>query len=137
MDTPGGDPTPADSARPTPASGDMVAEFLASHALGDLARRWLPEIVERVVGKFHPDKVVLFGALARGDTAPRRYVEVLVVMPNGSDTEAVLRGVRRELHDVPIPKDIAVSTVETLAGYAAAATPGQAAEEGVLLYERG
>lgn len=69
-------------------------------------------MVDLVVARFHPEKVILFGSHARGEAGPDSDVDLLVVMP--------VRGSRREkaieigvaLHDIRVPKDIIVTTPE-------------------------
>ncbi len=70
------------------------------------------EMVDRIVRKFRPERVILFGSHARKEAGPDSDVDLLVVMP--------VRGSRREkaveigvaLHDIRIPKDIIVTTPE-------------------------
>lgn len=68
------------------------------------------EMVERIVRRFAPDKIILFGSHARGDAGPDSDVDLLVVMPiSGSKRrKAVEIGVA--LHDIRLPKDIIVTT---------------------------
>ena len=37
-------------------------------------------MVKRIVKRFHPDKIILFGSHARGDAGPDSDVDLLVVM---------------------------------------------------------
>jgi uncharacterized protein len=74
-----------------------------------------PEIeimVRRIVRRFRPEKIILFGSYARGEAGPDSDVDLLVVMPvSGSKREkAVEIGVA--LHGIRIPKDIIVTTPE-------------------------
>ena len=69
-------------------------------------------MVDRIVERFHPEKVILFGSHARGEAGPDSDVDLLVVMPvKGSRREkAVEIGVA--LHGIDISKDIIVVTPE-------------------------
>ncbi len=69
-------------------------------------------MVDLIVERFHPEKVILFGSHARGEAGPDSDVDLLVVMPvQGSKREkAVEIGVA--LHDIRLPKDIIVTTPE-------------------------
>ena len=69
-------------------------------------------MVERIVRRFHPEQVILFGSHARGTAGPDSDVDLLVVMPfAGSGREkAVEIGVA--LHGIGVPKDIVVTTPE-------------------------
>lgn len=72
----------------------------------------IQEMVRRIVERFDPEKVILFGSHARGTAGPDSDVDLLVVMRvQGSKREkGVEIGVA--LHDIRIPKDIIVTTPE-------------------------
>jgi uncharacterized protein len=69
-------------------------------------------MVRRIVGRFKPMKIILFGSYARGAAGPDSDVDLLIVMPvHGSrHKKAVQIGVA--LHDIDIPKDVIVVTPE-------------------------
>ena len=69
-------------------------------------------MVRRIVKRFHPDRVILFGSHARGTAGPDSDVDLLVVMSvTGSKREKQLE-VRRALHEFKVSKDIIVTTPE-------------------------
>ena len=69
-------------------------------------------MVDRIVKRFQPERIILFGSHARGEAGPDSDVDLLVVMPvAGSKREAQLR-IRRALHDIRVPKDVIVSRPE-------------------------
>lgn len=72
----------------------------------------IQEMARRIVEKFDPEQIVLFGSRARGTTGFDSDVDLLVVMPvSGSKREeAVEIGIT--LMDLPVPKDIIVVTPE-------------------------
>ena len=75
----------------------------------------LSRMVKRIVRRYHPERIILFGSQARGNATPDSDIDLLVVMPvSGSkaDIELVI-GVA--LHDFRIPKDIVVSRPEEFA----------------------
>jgi predicted nucleotidyltransferase len=41
---------------------------------------WLPTITDRIVRSFRPERIVLFGSCARGDTNSDSDVDLLVVL---------------------------------------------------------
>ena len=41
----------------------------------------IDRMVQRIVRKFHPEKIILFGSQARGDAGPDSDVDLLIVMP--------------------------------------------------------
>lgn len=69
-------------------------------------------MVRRIVKRFHPDRVILFGSHARGTGGPDSDVDLLIVMSvTGSKREKQLE-VRRALHEFKVSKDIIVTTPE-------------------------
>ncbi len=72
-------------------------------------------MVRRIVCRFAPHQVILFGSHARGDAGPDSDVDLLVVMPvEGSKREKQIE-IRIALHDYRIPKDVVVVTPEEVA----------------------
>ena len=69
-------------------------------------------MVDRIVERFHPEKVILFGSHARGEAGPDSDVDLLVVMPVKGSIRRKRIEVRVALHDVPVSKDVLVSTPE-------------------------
>ena len=69
-------------------------------------------MVARIVRRFRPDKIILFGSRARGDARRDSDADLLIVMPvSGSKRrKAVEIGVA--LHDIRISKDLIVVTPE-------------------------
>lgn len=96
------------------------------------------EMVDRIVREFHPDRVILFGSLARDEGGQNSDVDLLVVMPvKGSHRKARL-AIRRVLHDIRVPKDIVVTTPEDFEWRkeVAGTIEQPAAREGKVLYAR-
>jgi uncharacterized protein len=68
--------------------------------------------VKRIVKKFHPEMIILFGSHARGDAGPDSDVDLLVVMDfEGSKLEKTVE-IRAALGRHSIPTDIILSTPE-------------------------
>jgi predicted nucleotidyltransferase len=75
-------------------------------------QRTIDRMVRRIVKRFHPDRVILFGSHARGTAGPDSDVDLLVVMPvTGSRREKVVE-IGVALHDFGVAKDIMVTTPE-------------------------
>jgi predicted nucleotidyltransferase len=96
------------------------------------------QMVRRIVTRFRPERIILFGSHARGDAGPDSDVDLLVVMRvEGSRREkAVEIGVA--LHDIRLPKDIIVTTPEAFATRKeiVGTIERPAALEGKVLYAR-
>ena len=95
-------------------------------------------MVRRIVSRFHPERIILFGSHARGDAGPDSDVDLLVVMPiSGSKREKQLE-IRLALRNIRISKDIVVTTPEDFLWRQE--IPGTierpAAQEGKILYAR-
>ena len=66
-------------------------------------------IVKRIIERFDPEKVILFGSYARGEAGPDSDVDILVVMPvKGSKRQKQLE-VRMALPDMRLPVDVIVT----------------------------
>jgi len=95
-------------------------------------------MVRRIVSRFHPERIILFGSHARGDARPDSDVDLLVVLPfSGSKHEKQME-IRLALRDIRIPMDIVVATPEEFLWRKE--VPGTierpAVREGKLLYAR-
>jgi predicted nucleotidyltransferase len=99
---------------------------------------WLSGVVERIVRRFAPDRIILFGSRARGTNRPDSDLDLLVVLPAAPDRRAAAVAVMRELADLGVGKDIIVSTPEHLAerGQVNGLVYKDALEEGRVIYER-
>ena len=70
------------------------------------------KMVDRIVRRFDPERIILFGSHARGAAGPDSDVDLLVVMPvKGSRAEKEIE-IGVALHDIRLPKDIIVTTPE-------------------------
>lgn len=101
-------------------------------------RAQIQEMVDRIVMRFQPQQVILFGSHARGDATSDSDVDLLVVMPvRGSKREKMVE-IGVALHDILLPKDIIVSTPEEFAWRKeiVGTIERPAAREGVVLYAR-
>ena len=72
-------------------------------------------MVERIVARFQPARVLLFGSHARGTADAWSDVDLLVVMEEVADKRQAAVEMRRALSDLPVSKDIVVTTPEEIA----------------------
>jgi len=73
-----------------------------------VSQKLIREMVNRIVRRFEPEKVILFGSYATGKASPDSDVDLLVVMPimGSKRKKAVEIGVA--LHDMGVAKDVIV-----------------------------
>lgn len=69
-------------------------------------------MAERIVTRFQPLRIVLFGSHARDTASKWSDVDLLVILPNNSDKRGTAIEIRRALGDLPVCKDIVVATPE-------------------------
>jgi predicted nucleotidyltransferase len=74
--------------------------------------REIQEMVNRIVERFDPEKIILFGSHARGDAGPDSDVDLLVVMSVVGSKRDKMVEIGVALHDITLPKDIIVTTPE-------------------------
>jgi predicted nucleotidyltransferase len=96
----------------------------------------IARMVKRVVKRFHPQQIILFGSQARGEAGPDSDVDLLVVMPVRGSVRDMRLKIRAALHDVPLPLDVLVVTPEDFAWRkeVVGTIEWPAAREGKVLY---
>jgi predicted nucleotidyltransferase len=95
-------------------------------------------MVNRIVEQFHPLRVIVFGSQGRGTATATSDVDLLVVLPDVPDKRRAAVEIRRALGDLPISKDIIVTTPDEIArrGNLVGSVLRTALREGKVLYER-
>lgn len=102
------------------------------------AADYIPILTDRIVHQFDPLRIILFGSHARGDAQAQSDVDLLVVMSAVEDKRKATIEIRRALADLPVSKDIIVSTPEEIQrrGNFVGSVLRPALKEGKVLYER-
>ena len=95
-------------------------------------------MVERIAERFDPERILLFGSRARGDAKDWSDVDLLVVMPDGTNRREAAVEMGVAVGDLPIAKDIVVTTPTHIAqrGHVIGTVLRPALREGKVLYER-
>ena len=70
----------------------------------------LNEMRQRLVDRFHPDKIILFGSQARGTADDRSDVDILVIGRFEGERRKVSLEMNRALRDLKCAFDILLST---------------------------
>ena len=103
----------------------------------DLATQQAIEmIVERLVERFDPEQILLFGSQARGGASPGSDVDLLVIMPVTGSKRAKQLEMRIALYDIAVAKDIILATPDEVARHRdiVGALIRPALREGRILY---
>ncbi|MGH8979400.1 MAG: nucleotidyltransferase domain-containing protein [Acidimicrobiales bacterium] len=82
---------------------------------GRTLAEWVPEVVDRLVERFAPSRVVLFGSVARGDGGRDSDIDLLVILSElRTRHHDAAVAMLRSLRDLPVPVDLVVTDVSEL-----------------------
>ncbi len=100
---------------------------------------YIPIMTQRIVERFNPLRVILFGSHARGEASPWSDVDLLVVLPEAPDKRQTAVQILRVLSDLPVAKDVVVTTPDEIArrGDLIGTVLRPALRDGKVVYERG
>lgn len=95
-------------------------------------------MVKRIVARFRPLRIVLFGSRARGEAGKWSDVDLLVVLPEVTDKRKATVEILRVLGNLPVSKDVIVTTPDEIArrGHIIGSVLRAALKEGKVVYER-
>ena len=98
----------------------------------------IADMVDRIVSRFDPSQVLLFGSQARGSATEWSDIDLLVVMSDVTDKRQAAIEIRRFLGDLLVSKDIVVTTPDEIArrSHVVGTVLHAATREGKVLYER-
>ena len=74
----------------------------------------LDAVVDRIVDAVHPLRIILFGSAARGEVGPDSDVDVLVVMPTGTNRRQTTQYLHTRFFGLPVAVDVVVATPDDL-----------------------
>lgn len=75
-------------------------------------------VIQRIVDAVDPLRIILFGSVARDEAGPDSDVDVLVVMPDGTNRRKTAQFLHTQLHGIDVSVDILVATPSDLERYA-------------------
>ena len=98
----------------------------------------IAEMVRRIVERFPPERIILFGSHARGTAGPDSDVDLLVVVRDAAPKRKKTIEIYRLLAGIGLPKDVMLATPEEVQMYrdVAGTVIRHAVREGKVLYER-
>ena len=105
---------------------------------GRNTRALIDQMVGRIVSRYDPEKIILFGSQAQGKAVGDSDVDLLVIMRVDGTIRALTVELGVMLNDIPVSKDIVVTRPadferrRNLAG----TIEGAADREGQVLYSR-
>ena len=94
-------------------------------------------MTDRIVRGFQPERIILFGSHARGDAHDESDIDLLVVMPDGTDRRQIAIAIHSALSGLGVAKDVVVTTPDLIARYGdlVGTVLRPALREGKVLYE--
>lgn len=97
------------------------------------------EAIERIVRAVHPDQVLAFGSRARGQARPDSDLDLLVILPLGSEPAEVSANLYEAVGALGFAKDIVVTEAGRFARMRLSlnSVQAEAARDGITLYEHG
>jgi len=118
------------------ASGQAIFEIssLKAPALGNAL---LTDVVRRLVEAYRPERIYLFGSMARGDAGPDSDFDLMVIVPDNAPPEVQRsRLAYRALRGAGTAADVVVWTKSSFERRARvpASLPAMVVREGVLIY---
>ena len=98
----------------------------------------IAEITRRLVDYFQPERIYLFGSVARGDDGPDSDLDFCVVLPDDAPERLYRPGVHEALWGVGTAADVVrlpATDFERRAAHVKASLPATIVREGKLLYD--
>ena len=115
----------------------MATEYASVSGTPSASDPALTEIVRRLVDAYRPERVYLFGSVARGDAGPDSDYDILVVVADRAPAERRRSRLADEvLWGTGVAADVLVSTASQFEGreHLAASLPATVIREGKLLH---
>ncbi len=99
---------------------------------------YLKEAVDRIIKRFNPEKIILFGSYAYGKPTADSDIDLMIVMDTDEKPHKRAVLIRKALKDIGIPKDIIVKTPQEFERFKdiVGTVIYPVAHKGKLLYEK-
>jgi len=96
------------------------------------------EIIRRIVATAHPQRILLFGSVARGQSNLDSDLDMLVIVRGPVHRRALAQEIYRNLHGILTPVDVVVATEQDIQqhGQAIGSILRPALREGKVIYDR-
>lgn len=102
-----------------------------------ISQAQIEEVKNRIVNKFHPEKIILFGSYVEGNPTEESDLDLLIIWQTDLARKERRPLFTRELRDLKIPMDILVYTPQEIDFWSDTplAFVSQIVKEGKVLYE--
>jgi predicted nucleotidyltransferase len=77
----------------------------------------LAEVIRRIVEVAHPERIILFGSVARGEAGPDSDIDLLVVKAGVGHRTRLAQRIHQSLFGIPAAIDVLVVTPEDVQRY--------------------
>jgi len=127
----------ADWKRQALAGNNMATEHAIQFTAPTIGDSALKEVVRRLVAAYSPERVYLFGSVARGDAGPDSDYDIMVVVPDDASGERLRsRAAYLALWGTGVASDVLVWTAGQFDSrlHLAASLPATVVREGRLLH---
>lgn len=80
----------------------------------DKYEKTITQLVKQIIKISKPLKIILFGSVAKGKIHKDSDIDILVIMPNGTNKRKTAQELYSKIEHIQISFDIIVATPETL-----------------------
>lgn len=99
-----------------PPRGDGDPGDTVVSNLQPVHHEYLDEVIRRIVAVAKPERIILFGSAARGETGPDSDLDLLVVK-SGVHRRHLAQEIYRGLFGIPVPVDVIVVRPEDVRAF--------------------
>ena len=78
------------------------------------AERFIKQAVQKVVERFHPKKMILFGSYASGTATRNSDIDLLIIFPKSGNRARRYVEISRELEPMLLPIDLLIRSAKDI-----------------------